>query len=1175
MIFFHLSFLVLIAEMSARAKRRSAAEVPDPSPTTSAMHSTPSFRSARRSRRKRADAPSEYGPVLDAACTEIFEACAASATSEASAARISDATKTLITSATSSVVVAVAADQRLTAGTIGPISAMLSGLLANNGDETLAFVAYAIAGSDESGTAVTNIASVVAKCGAATAARVAALAALTDTRGARRLLSEMFGAPGLNKETTIRIATAQPETLAPHALDTFFSDGPSAQLVASVTVSGYLDPASKWTRRAVERVLANDRVVETKAFWHPDVLALVQNVAELPAIQHRAATMMRLIAVRDARLTARSGLLKWAAAEESRVRYLRLLFDAGVLLSFRRSSNYHDYYVEESVRAAVSVACQAGNVAALRMLVRADADCVLRHFNDAGLAYTLLRTSPYEFVAFAEDTRIDLMWTFVDGHHSLAMVAASTGNAAALVYLLERGCDTTLVTHDTRESLMHLIAKLDGPSIDMVTACVERMGSTSVIWGMLRDLYKKDSSGSVPIEVCSRAQPACIADGCPDPRDGTLSRFMRLCAAIDRAPNRRVLLLFGFLAARDADAAHIIGVARSLGYSAEDVCGARTKDNATDTIGLAASRADDALFRELVSHLVSEGAASAALFRCDALFRLALRSHVAFVAIYNDVVVPEARAHIQKIDRASSLAISSFESVSVDLCVFGREVAEDARLIVDRINARRRLHESYLDLSAARDLFPACARVVARSVESTIYSGSTSAHIDGIEVFEFMLGIGAHEPHGFSDDTCNYFASVFAPCARHILESLRGTGRVMRYARELCNSVHSKGQMSSRNLEHVRIERNRQTIQPEVLDAIFDDHESDDGTLPQFVDYNSISDIRFAGEDASGQGQTREAIGVLWSQTTGDQDAFALTPGGLVPRPFACERLMWLAGFLMGIAMRANIPLGLPHLCPIIATAVVAASGPAAEHDIGELAVSEMFGADGIVLAAKSPSFTLGTEECVSYCSPFRLSSDRSQLEGALCNIGPVVTHSTFKTLCTLVADAVLGTPALHTMRRGFHSALCGTYTWGARRIASMLASSIFVPRDASLLFFGTSDVSVERIKAKTQLVSGTSDDAYASHETGSLALFWQIFTELTEEQRLRLFTFWTSNAAFPVVESPDEVYLISPLPIHNAPLFTAATCANHLRVPRYTDKKTMLAKMLTSLDACGYMGLV
>jgi hypothetical protein len=31
------------------------------------------------------------------------------------------------------------------------------------------------------------------------------------------------------------------------------------------------------------------------------------------------------------------------------------------------------------------------------------------------------------------------------------------------------------------------------------------------------------------------------------------------------------------------------------------------------------------------------------------------------------------------------------------------------------------------------------------------------------------------------------------------------------------------------------------------------------------------------------------------------------------------------------------------------------------------------------------------------------------------------------------------------------------------------------IKRDASLLFFGTSDVSVERIKAKTQLVAGSS----------------------------------------------------------------------------------------------------
>jgi hypothetical protein len=186
------------------------------------------------------------------------------------------------------------------------------------------------------------------------------------------------------------------------------------------------------------------------------------------------------------------------------------------------------------------------------------------------------------------------------------------------------------------------------------------------------------------------------------------------------------------------------------------------------------------------------------------------------------------------------------------------------------------------------------------------------------------------------------------------------------------------------------------------------------------------------------------------------------------------------------------------------------------------------------------------------------------------------VTHATFGSLCFLVAEAVIDTPAVRAMRRGFNSALCGTYTWGARQIAAMLASSIFEPRDASVLFFGTSAVSVDRIRSKTELVASASGDTYASHESESLALFWHLFrTELTDDQRLRFFTFWTSNASFPVHETPDESYRISPLPVHNAPLFTASTCACHLRVPRYTDKATMLAKMIASLDACGYMGLV
>ena len=1050
---------------------------------------------------------------------------------------------------------AVSADRRLTQRTFGPIAAMVAGLVrSGTDDETLGFVAYAIASNDENGAAASRLASIVAARGAPALGSVAALAARTETRTARRLFAELLSS---KNEDVARAAAAHAEHLAPHALDALFSALPSAHLVATIAVAGYLDAASKWTRSALERVLAPEGAVKTRAFWHPDVLELLATAASVP----RAVSTARLLALRDGRLTARSALLPWAAEEPSRLAFLETMLDAGVSLQY----DDDDAYVYESAQAAVLRACAAGNAAALRLLFRADAACFLHHFDGAGLAYTLLLSCPSEFVALAETTRFCVGGTFVDGHHTLAMVAASTRNVEALVYLLGRGSDTRLATLDTRECLMHLIAKLDGAAIDAVTECV-LAAPTHVKWGLFRELFKQNSSGAVPLETCSSALP----------------RFMRLCAALDEVPNRRVLLMFGFLAARDADAESVFETARSLGYSTSEICGARTKDGSTDTLGLAASRPDETLLRSLVSGLVRDGAANEALFRDDAMLRVARRSPGTLASLYHEVVVPEARAYIREVETATAAARELVALVALAGRALGEPIADDAAQLCAKIQARRRVHESYLDLSAARTLFPECARVVARSIERQIYDGETRLRLDGIEAFEFLVGIGAHEPHGYTTDTRDsrygYFASVFAPCARHILESLRASGLVARYIRELCDAVHSTGASVPRILEHVRIDRAERAVQPEILNAIFDrdydDYDDDDDEyedeIPRDVDYQSIADLRFVGEDASGPGQTREAINVLWTQITNDRDAFALTPGGLVPLVSGRPRLFGLAGFIAGTAMRSNIPLGLPRLCPSFAAAVV--------HpvDVDATLVEEMFGADGIVRAAESASFELGTEECVAYCSPFDEGASASVVASALEIIGPTVTHATFGSLCLLVAETAIDTPAVRAMRRGFHRALCGTYTWGARQIASMLASSIFEPRDASELFFGTSAVSVDRIRSKTELVASAAGDAYASHETESLALFWHLFgTELTDEQRLRFFTFWTSNASFPVHEAPDEAYIISPLPAHNAPLFTASTCANHLRVPRYTDKATMLAKMIASLDACGYMGLV
>jgi len=397
--------------------------------------------------------------VLDAVCAEIFRG-----TSAVSASAVSDETKTLIASSTRSVVLAVSADPRLTQDTFGPIAAMVAGLVrSGTEDETLGFVAYAIASNDEHGAAAKKLASIVATRGHATIASVAALSARTETRTARLLFAELF-ASNVTNETVVRSAMAHAEHLVPHALDTMYSKQPSAHLVATIAVAGYLDPASKWTRSALERVLAPEGAVRTKVFWHTDVLALVRNAVH----GARALQTARLLALRDGRLTARSDLLPWAA-EPGKLHFLRTILDAGVSLQY----DDNDPYVYESTRTAVDRACASGNTAALRMLFDADGVCFLHHFDGSGLAHKLLLSCPSEFVALAETTRFCLGGTFVDGHHTLAMVAASTGNVEALVYLLSRGSDTRLVTLDTRECLMHLIAKLDASSIDAVTEAVE------------------------------------------------------------------------------------------------------------------------------------------------------------------------------------------------------------------------------------------------------------------------------------------------------------------------------------------------------------------------------------------------------------------------------------------------------------------------------------------------------------------------------------------------------------------------------------------------------------------------------------------------------------------------------------------------------------------------------
>jgi hypothetical protein len=78
-----------------------------------------------------------------------------------------------------------------------------------------------------------------------------------------------------------------------------------------------------------------------------------------------------------------------------------------------------------------------------------------------------------------------------------------------------------------------------------------------------------------------------------------------------------------------------------------------------------------------------------------------------------------------------------------------------------------------------------------------IYDGEARDPGEGVEVFEFMLGIGAHEPHGFADFAgcpADYFAAVFAPPSPQgsMLGRSCGAPRALRGRRRRCRSTRTR-----------------------------------------------------------------------------------------------------------------------------------------------------------------------------------------------------------------------------------------------------------------------------------------------------------------------------------------------------------------------------------------------
>ena len=120
-------------------------------------------------------------------------------------------------------------------------------------------------------------------------------------------------------------------------------------------------------------------------------------------------------------------------------------------------------------------------------------------------------------------------------------------------------------------------------------------------------------------------------------------------------------------------------------------------------------------------------------------------------------------------------------------------------------------------------------------------------------------------------------------------------------------------------------------------------------------------------------------------------------------------------------------------------------------------------------------------------------------------------------------------------------------------------------PMDFNLLLGGTPTVSVDEIKARTDITSGDSSGASTQLISN---WFWIIVGNMTQLQRSKLLYFSTGSTRLPSGTGKAlTVEIVSSLPVDSLPMST--TCSKKLQIPAYMTMEQFRSKLLLAVENC------
>jgi len=170
------------------------------------------------------------------------------------------------------------------------------------------------------------------------------------------------------------------------------------------------------------------------------------------------------------------------------------------------------------------------------------------------------------------------------------------------------------------------------------------------------------------------------------------------------------------------------------------------------------------------------------------------------------------------------------------------------------------------------------------------------------------------------------------------------------------------------------------------------------------------------------------------------------------------------------------------------------------------------------------------------------------------------VTHKNVHEYVALYAKFLLVDsirPALDAMRKGLLQVVSSETLGGLSA------------EDLRLILNGTSEVDVSMLQRLTVFKNETSKDDFFVKQVQEW--FWTIVSDMTEEQKHDLVSFWTSNSSLPATEAgllPRPNVVVRPSSEGSAGMLpTAHTCSAQLSIPVYPSMEIMRTKLLTALS--------